>query len=565
MSIGSGGALRPRALGDGRPEETLLPARGFHTDFIFSHHRRGARVVRQRARHQHSIAVVLWRGFSAPPSTRPKPLAPTWPWASTALIGFGALVNLGRGAMGAASDQGTDPCRSSPTEGPRVDRFASSPPASCSPSPSLAEASCARPCAPGRPTPVFADRFQEAPRGKLLIAGGGTGGHLFPGIAHRPRRRFSPPAAQRRGLRGHRPRRHRGAGPSPGGFSPRADRCDRSQGQGSLLGLLPRHAAAFLARRVRCCSPCSLLRSASGRRGLGVGGYASSGPVLLAAWLLGLPTAIQEQERRCRASPTACSGRFVRVVFTAFREASQPLPAFQGPRPGETPSRRALLEKLPSQAAGSGASPCLMTPPRSSCLVLGGSLGARRDQRGLSASSAPRSRVASPRTLRARLCRRASDRRVRRPHRARPIARRVCAPTLVGFIDDMSRAYQEARPAHLSRGGQHPRRVSPFATARPSSSRSRSPRTTTRPVNALGAREFRRCRRGDSHRGERGLTRGASLRGDRRIARGESPSSCTRWSSAAATLGRPEAAPQEIVEVLRPAGPPSTAVYVRDV
>ena len=53
---------------------------------------------------------------------------------------------------------------------------------------------------------------------------------------------------------------------------------------------------------------------------VGVGGY-SSGPVVMAAWMLGVPTAVQEQN----ALPGATNkvlGKFVKAVFLAFDEAT---------------------------------------------------------------------------------------------------------------------------------------------------------------------------------------------------------------------------------------------------
>jgi len=100
---------------------------------------------------------------------------------------------------------------------------------------------------------------------------------------------------------------------------------------------------------------------------LGVGGYAS-GPVLIAAWLLRIPTAIQEQN----AEPGVTNrllGWFVDAVFTAFPETS----AFFAQRKVHllgNPIRRALLDNF------------LASPPapssRFSLLVFGGSQGAHR-------------------------------------------------------------------------------------------------------------------------------------------------------------------------------------------
>jgi UDP-N-acetylglucosamine--N-acetylmuramyl-(pentapeptide) pyrophosphoryl-undecaprenol N-acetylglucosamine transferase len=98
---------------------------------------------------------------------------------------------------------------------------------------------------------------------------------------------------------------------------------------------------------------------------VGVGGY-SSGPVVLAAWMQGVPTAVQEQN----ALPGLTNkilGKFVRVVFVSFDEAKPFFPARKVQLVGN-PVRRALLENyLRSKLAHD----------RFEILVFGGSLGAK--------------------------------------------------------------------------------------------------------------------------------------------------------------------------------------------
>ena len=74
---------------------------------------------------------------------------------------------------------------------------------------------------------------------------------------------------------------------------------------------------------------------------VGVGGYAS-GPVVLAACLLGLPTAIQEQNARAGMT-NRWLGRFAQVVFTAFPEVADAFPASKVRLIGN-PIRRAFLD-----------------------------------------------------------------------------------------------------------------------------------------------------------------------------------------------------------------------------
>ena len=137
-----------------------------------------------------------------------------------------------------------------------------------------------------------------------------------------------------------------------------------------------------LAEKIRVCNSTYTvrfgvrLRGAIGQAGriidesradvvVGVGGYAS-GPVVLAAALMGIPTAVQEQN----ALPGLTNkvlGRFVRVVFTAFEDAARFFPSRKVQLVGN-PIRRKLMENfLRSRVAHE----------KFSLLVFGGSLGAR--------------------------------------------------------------------------------------------------------------------------------------------------------------------------------------------
>src|SRR5690606_33892180 len=98
---------------------------------------------------------------------------------------------------------------------------------------------------------------------------------------------------------------------------------------------------------------------------VGVGGYAS-GPVVLAAWLQRIPTAVQEQN----AYPGLTNrllGRVVDVAFVAFEETRRFFPEGRAQVIGN-PIRRALMDNY-----------LRSTSPheRFTLLVFGGSLGAR--------------------------------------------------------------------------------------------------------------------------------------------------------------------------------------------
>ncbi|KFE60966.1 undecaprenyldiphospho-muramoylpentapeptide beta-N-acetylglucosaminyltransferase [Hyalangium minutum] len=193
---------------------------------------------------------------------------------------------------------------------------------------------------------------------KVLIAGGGTGGHLFPGIAlaeevvtrhHKNEVVF---VGTERGLE---------AKVVPqAGFPLEFISVRGLKGKGFLQFLL-----GLLALPLAFIESIRILQRHKPDVVVGVGGYAS-GPVVMSAWLLGIPTAIQEQN----ALPGITNkilGRFVRVVFTAFEDARRFFPEGKVQLVGN-PIRRKLMDNyLRSHVAHE----------RFSVLVFGGSLGAK--------------------------------------------------------------------------------------------------------------------------------------------------------------------------------------------
>ena len=192
---------------------------------------------------------------------------------------------------------------------------------------------------------------------RLLVAGGGTGGHLFPGLAlgeevktRHPRNDVlfvgSPRGIEVRAV----PR---------AGFPLELIDVGPLKGQGTL-GLIKGLFA--LPRAMR--QSIRILKRFDPDVVMGVGGYAS-GPVVLAAFLLGIPRAIQEQNA-LPGFTNRILGRFAQAIFIAFDEARASFP------PGKThllgnPIRRAFLDNY------------LHTKPpgeRLCILVTGGSQGA---------------------------------------------------------------------------------------------------------------------------------------------------------------------------------------------
>ncbi|MFO0585215.1 MAG: undecaprenyldiphospho-muramoylpentapeptide beta-N-acetylglucosaminyltransferase [Anaeromyxobacter sp.] len=192
---------------------------------------------------------------------------------------------------------------------------------------------------------------------RMLVAGGGTGGHVFPGIALAEEVVGRHPdndvvfVGTSRGLE---------ARVVPeAGFPIELIEVKGLKGKGlsalvqSLL-LLPR----ALLQSIR------ILRKWRPDVVVGVGGYAS-GPVVLAAWLLRIPTAVQEQNARAGFTNRVL-GSFVKAVFTAFPEANDQFPPRKVHQLGN-PIRRTLMENFMRPD----------TPhPEPRVLVFGGSQGA---------------------------------------------------------------------------------------------------------------------------------------------------------------------------------------------
>jgi UDP-N-acetylglucosamine--N-acetylmuramyl-(pentapeptide) pyrophosphoryl-undecaprenol N-acetylglucosamine transferase len=195
---------------------------------------------------------------------------------------------------------------------------------------------------------------------RVLVAGGGTGGHLFPGIA----------------LAEEVVTRH-----------PKNDAVFVGTNRGLEARVVPQHGFAFESipsRGLKGMSPAKLLLGLATLPVslaksvalvhkyrpdvvVGVGGYAS-GPVVVAAWLMRVPTAVQEQNAVPGLTNRLLS-RLVDAVFVSFDEARE---GFSKPKSVHllgNPIRKTLMENFlrprPTQKRGFHL------------LVFGGSLGAR--------------------------------------------------------------------------------------------------------------------------------------------------------------------------------------------
>lgn len=193
---------------------------------------------------------------------------------------------------------------------------------------------------------------------KVIIAGGGTGGHLFPGVAlaeELTTRHFNNQVVfvgTRAGIE---------ARVIPQTGFPleliRAKGLKRMGLWGTLKGLFVLPLALLESWRILKAHRPDVV--------VGVGGYAS-GPVVLAAWLQRIPTAIQEQN----AYPGLTNrilGKLVQVVFVAFEEARGHFPVQRTQLVGN-PIRRKLMDNYLRST---------VSHDRFTLLVFGGSLGAR--------------------------------------------------------------------------------------------------------------------------------------------------------------------------------------------
>ena len=194
---------------------------------------------------------------------------------------------------------------------------------------------------------------------KMMIAGGGTGGHLFPGIAiGEAFLRLAPGGSEilfvgtPRGIEAR--------------VLPERNLPHEFLEVGQLKGLgLMRKLATLLSLPLSLFKAMGIIRRFSPDVVIGVGGYVS-GPVVLAARLLGKKTAIQEQNS-VPGLTNKILGRVVHTVFTAFEAAREAFPARKVVFSGN-PVREEIMKLA-------GERPAL--PAKPAVVVLGGSQGAR--------------------------------------------------------------------------------------------------------------------------------------------------------------------------------------------
>ncbi len=193
---------------------------------------------------------------------------------------------------------------------------------------------------------------------RLVITGGGTGGHLFPGIAVGEAILSEVEGSRVLFIGTDRQVDSRVLGGRP--FSVAAIRCQGLKGR-SFSGRL----AAIWQLPLAMWNSARILRKFRPDLVLGVGGYVT-GPVVLAARLLGIPTAIHEQNS-VPGLANRWLGRFVDRIFLSLPGSDRYFPTGRTVLSGN-PVRSEILALAREKRGQIGTT----------LLVLGGSQGAHR-------------------------------------------------------------------------------------------------------------------------------------------------------------------------------------------
>lgn len=247
---------------------------------------------------------------------------------------------------------------------------------------------------------------------KIVIAGGGTGGHVFPGIAlaqslkHLSARHEVLFIGTQRGIESR-------VVPQAG-FELKTIEISGLKGRG-----LTKTLQALTQLPLSILESIKILRQFDADCVVGVGGYAS-GPVLLAAWILRIPRIIAEQNSVPGFTNRVLGRFFVKHVFGAFENCARYFAPGQFQLVGN-PLRSNFLRVTPGKPEG--------------VLILGGSLGARPINNLL-----PQAMVFAQKVKITHQTGAAEVETVRETYRKLGLEAEV-----VSFIEDMPKAYAHAQ------------------------------------------------------------------------------------------------------------------------
>lgn len=197
---------------------------------------------------------------------------------------------------------------------------------------------------------------------RVVVAGGGTGGHLFPGIAIAQEIVHRNPDSRVQFIGTDKPFEHEAV--IRAGFTHRSVSAEGIKGRGLWRGL-----RASFRIPVGLLQAMGMLLRFRPDLVIGVGGY-SSGPVVLGAWLLGIRTALHEQNLLPGITNRMLS-RVANRIYVSFGESADRLGPAKSLLTGN-PVRREFFEGLEDYRRPRIDEPHLFT-----ILVVGGSQGAR--------------------------------------------------------------------------------------------------------------------------------------------------------------------------------------------
>ena len=209
-----------------------------------------------------------------------------------------------------------------------------------------------------------------------VIAGGGTGGHLFPGIAVAEELKRRQPGSRVVFVSSGRPLEERVL--SAGGFEKAVINVEGIKGRRQMAKLKSSAMLPF-----GFLQAMGLLRRVRPDVVIGMGGY-SAGPVILGAWMLSYPRVICEQNRLPGATNRILS-RFAQKIYVAYPDTFGGVSGQKVLLTGN-PVRRQIIDALLADENGGPALPDsskttdsreLPAPTnRFTVLILGGSQGA---------------------------------------------------------------------------------------------------------------------------------------------------------------------------------------------